>query len=190
MAAEQTLKTLCEAHGVEYVVAVPHNIYGPRQKYDDPFRNVASIMINRIMRGLAPIVYGDGEQIRCFSYISDCVEPLALMATADVSGEVINIGPDSGEVSINELVSLLKYLLCADVNPEYMPDRPCEVKHATCSSDKARELLGFEASVPLKDGMKKLIEDIAMRRPKAFSYHIPLEIVNERTPKTWLNQTM
>ena len=43
-----------------------HNIIGPRQKYDDPFRNVVSIMINRMLQGKAPIIYGDGEQTRCF----------------------------------------------------------------------------------------------------------------------------
>src|SRR5512139_2599916 len=66
VAAEDTLRCLANAHGIEYVIAVPHNIVGPRQKYDDPFRNVAAIMINCMLRGKQPIIYGDGEQKRCF----------------------------------------------------------------------------------------------------------------------------
>ncbi|MCI0552142.1 MAG: NAD-dependent epimerase/dehydratase family protein, partial [Anaerolineae bacterium] len=67
VAAELQVRELCETHGLEWVIAVPHNIIGPRQKYDDPYRNVASIMANRMLRGKAPIIYGDGKQMRCFS---------------------------------------------------------------------------------------------------------------------------
>ena len=66
--AEDTLKFLCEVHGMEYNIAAPHNIVGPNQKYDDPFRNVMSIFINRNLQNKPCIIYGDGEQIRCFSY--------------------------------------------------------------------------------------------------------------------------
>ena len=67
--------------GIEYVIAVPHNIIGPKQKYDDPYRNVASIMINRMLQGKQPIIYGDGGQKRCFSFVQDCVDPLIKMGT-------------------------------------------------------------------------------------------------------------
>ena len=73
VAAEQVLINLCELNKIEWVIAVPHNIIGPKQKYDDPFRNVVSIMINRMLQGKAPIIYGDGKQTRCFSYIDDCL---------------------------------------------------------------------------------------------------------------------
>ena len=62
VAAEELLINLCDLNNIEWVIAVPHNIIGPRQKYDDPFRNVVSIMINRMLQGKAPIIYGDGEQ--------------------------------------------------------------------------------------------------------------------------------
>ena len=103
-AGEDVLKNLCETHGVEYVIAVPHNIVGPRQKYDDPFRNVMSIMLNRMLQGKQPIIYGDGEQQRCFSYIDDCLYCLnALAFQEDVVGEVVNIGPDEESCTINHL---------------------------------------------------------------------------------------
>src|SRR5580693_9402902 len=80
LAAEMLVRNLAETHGVEWVVAVPHNIIGPRQKYDDPYRNVASIFINLMLQGRQPILYGDGLQKRCFSFISDVVAPLEQMA--------------------------------------------------------------------------------------------------------------
>ncbi len=57
LASEHMLRNLCEVHGVEFVIAVPHNIIGPRQKFDDPYRNVASIMINLMIQGRQPIIY-------------------------------------------------------------------------------------------------------------------------------------
>ena len=81
-AAEKTLECLANVHSIEYVTLVPHNIIGPRQKYDDPYRNVASIMINRCLQGLPPIIYGDGMQTRCFSFIQDV---LNCLMTASVS---------------------------------------------------------------------------------------------------------
>ena len=59
VAAEDILKNLCEVHNTEYVIAVPHNIIGPRQKYDDPYRNVVSIMINLMLQNRQPFIYGD-----------------------------------------------------------------------------------------------------------------------------------
>ena len=73
-AAELLVRNVCETHGLEYVIAVPHNIIGPKQKYDDAYRNVASIMINRMLQGKQPIIYGDGEQTRDFVYVDDVVE--------------------------------------------------------------------------------------------------------------------
>jgi len=112
VAAEQMLRNLCETHGVEYVIAVPHNIIGPRQKYDDPYRNVASIMMNLMMQGRQPTIYGDGEQKRCFSFVDDDIYCLKEMAyRPDVVGELINIGPDEEFVTINELANNIANLL-------------------------------------------------------------------------------
>jgi UDP-glucose 4-epimerase len=104
LAAEHLLRNLCDTHGLEYVIAVPHDIIGPRQKWDDPFRNVASIMVNLMLQGRQPIIYGTGKQQRCFSFIDDCLYCLKKMALRpNVVGEVINIGPDEETITINEL---------------------------------------------------------------------------------------
>ena len=184
--AEDTLKNLCQVHGVEYVIAVPHNIIGPRQKYDDPYRNVASIMINLMLQGRQPMIYGDGRQMRCFSFIDDCIFCLKEMAVRDnVIGETINIGPDEEFVEIIELADTIANLLQFNMNPVFMPDRPQEVKMASCSAEKARTMLGYKTTVSLKDGLQQMIEYIREHGAQPFKYHLDLEIINEKTPKTW-----
>jgi UDP-glucose 4-epimerase len=185
-AAELLVANVCDTHGIEYVIAVPHNIIGPKQKYDDAFRNVASIMINRMLQGKQPIIYGDGEQTRCFSFVQDCVEPLIRMGTlAEVRKEVINIGPDEETVTINELARILAELLGFDLDPIHVPTRPREVKNATCSADKARRLLGYESKVSLRDGLQSMIDWIRAHGTKPFSYHLPIEIDSPLVPATW-----
>lgn len=189
LAAERLLQCLVQVHGMELVIAVPHNIIGPRQKYDDPYRNVASIMINMMLQGRQPIIYGDGEQKRCFSFVQDDIACLEAIAFQDnVVGEIINIGPDEEFVSINYLAETLADILEFDLNPVYMPGRPQEVKLATCSADKARRLLGYHTEYTLRQGLEEMVDYIKKRGAKKFRYHLDLEIVNEMTPKTWKNK--
>ena len=183
---ELFLRNLGQVHGLDYVIAVPHNIIGPRQKYDDPYRNVASIMINRMLQGKQPIIYGDGEQKRCFSFIQDDIDILLLLAESPQAvGEIINIGPDQEFVSINTLAKILAELLNFSFDPIYIPGRPQEVKLANCSADKARRLFGYNPRVSLRAGLQAMIEYIRARGPKPFTYHIDLELVTGSTPKTW-----
>lgn len=184
--AELILRNLCDVHDTDYVIAVPHNIIGPRQKYDDPYRNVASIMINVMLQGRQPIIYGDGTQKRCFSYIDDCLSCLTEMAYRDnIIGEVINIGPDEESVTILELAEKIANLLRFNLDPVFFPVRPQDVKLATCSSDKARKLLDYKTSNNLEDSLRKMISYIKNRGPRPFKYHIDLEIFSGLTPKTW-----
>ena len=185
-AGEDVLRNLCETHGVEYVIAVPHNIVGPRQKYDDPFRNVMSIMLNRMLQGKQPIIYGDGEQKRCFSDIDDCIFCLdKLMMDKKIINQTVNIGPDEEFITINQLFELLSNKLKFNQKPEYYEDRPNEVKHAVCSADKARSILGYETKVSLSESLDKVIDFIKIKGPKKFEYNYELEILNEKTPKSW-----
>lgn len=186
LTAEHILRNLCETHGVEYVIAVPHNIIGPRQKFDDPFRNVASIMINMMLQGRQPIIYGTGLQKRCFSFIDDCLYCLKEMAFRNnVVGEVINIGPDEEVVTIIDLAERIANQLRFNLNPQFLPGRPNEVAHAVCSSEKARKMLGYRTTVDLDSGLSEMANHIRVRGPRPFKYHIDLEIVNHLTPKTW-----
>lgn len=188
-AAENLLKCLSEVHGMELVIAVPHNIIGPRQKYDDPYRNVASIMINMMLQGRQPIIYGDGNQKRCFSFIHDDISCLKKIAFQDnCVNEVINIGPDEEFITINELASTIADILKFELKPVYVPDRPQEVKLATCSANKARKLLGYHTEYSLRNGLEEMVDYIRDTGTKKFRYHLDIEIINEKTPVTWKNK--
>ena len=186
LASENLVRNLCDIHGMDWVILVPHNIIGPRQKYDDPFRNVASIMTNRLLQNQPPIIYGDGTQERCFSFIDDVVEPLFVACSSQKAvGQVINIGPDEEAITINELAEHLQRIIGTSFEPIYTGGRPQEVKVALCSSDKARKLLGYQTSTNLENGLTQLVKWIRDRGPKAFEYHLPIEIRNDRLPDTW-----
>ena len=188
-ASEETLKVLSSVHGFDFVNLVPHNIIGPKQKYDDPYRNVVSIMINRMLQGKPPIIYGDGSQTRCFSYIDDCLSCLIPMIDQkNLNKEIINIGPDEEFVTINKIAELCSNITGVNLNPIYKKDRPKEVKHATCSADKARKLLNYNTKVNLRDGIQKTFEYIKKRGVRPFDYNINIEINNELTPSTWKNK--
>src|SRR5688572_16827827 len=190
-AGELLVRNVSETHGMEHVIAVPHNIIGPRQKYDDPYRNVASIMINRMLQGKQPVIYGDGGQKRCFSFIQDCVNPLIKMGTLPAAaGETINIGPDEEYVSILELANIIAELLDFSLDPIMVPDRPREVRYATCSADKARRLLDYRTSVPLRDGLQSIIDWITAHGTKPFAYHLPIEIESPLVPATWTSRLL
>tara|TARA_B100000767_G_scaffold39965_1_gene33554 strand:+ start:1618 stop:2631 length:1014 start_codon:yes stop_codon:yes gene_type:complete len=189
VAAEKVLINLCELNNVEYVIAVPHNIIGPRQKYDDPFRNVISIVLNRMLQGNAPIIYGDGEQKRCFSYIDDCLQCLIpMLDQKNLNKEIINIGPDEEFISINKVVEICSNLTGFNSKPIFKKDRPREVRHALCSADKARKLLNYKTNTSLNEGIHQTLEYIKKRGVRPFDYNIELEIVNDLTPETWKNK--
>jgi len=185
-AAELLIKNLSDVHGLDLVIAVTHNIVGPRQKYDDPYRNFASIMINLMLQGRQPVVYGDGSQIRCFSDIRDDVDCLLKFAIDKKAvGEIFNIGPDENPVTILELAQTIAKLLNFELNPIFMPGRPQEVKYATCSANKIRRYYDYSTKVTLEESILSMIKYIDNRGPSKFSYHLPLEIISDLTPKTW-----
>jgi UDP-glucose 4-epimerase len=185
VAAESLLFNMGETHGFEVVNLVPHNIVGPRQKYDDPFRNVVSIMANRMLQGNPPIIYGDGEQTRCYSDIRDVVSCFDAAILTDVAvGKTVNIGPDEEIVSINDLAFIMRTLCEFDGDPIYFPDRPREVKHASCSSALARRLFHYETKHSLIMTCQSIVDYIKTRGVKPFQYHLPIEI-EKGAPRTW-----
>jgi UDP-glucose 4-epimerase len=188
-AAELILKNLSEVHGMDLVIAIPHNIIGPRQKYDDPYRNVASIMINLMLQNRQPVIYGDGMQVRCFSDIDDDLAILSKFAFDEkASGEIFNIGPDEESVTIIKLAEIIAEKLNFNLDPIFMAGRPQEVKYATCSADKIRDYFNYKTSVSLGESIEKMIGYIQDRGVKPFHYHLPIEINNDLVPLTWKNR--
>ena len=146
-------------------------------------------MLNRMLQGKAPIIYGDGKQKRCFSYIDDCLScMIPMLDQKNLNKQIINIGPDEEFVTINKVAEICTNLTGVNLKPIYKKDRPREVKHALCSSDKARKFLDYKTKTGLDEGIKKTFEYIKKRGVREFDYNIELEIKNELTPETWKNK--
>jgi UDP-glucose 4-epimerase len=187
LGAEKVLEILAEVHGFEFVTLVPHNIIGTHQKYDDPFRNVAAIMINMMLRGKQPIIYGDGQQKRCFTDVRDILPCFRQAIDSPLAkGQTINIGPDEEFVTILELAEIIAGLLnFKNLDPVFVDPRPQEVKYAICSAAKSRKIFGYKTNYLLKETLRDMAAWIEKRGTRRFRYHLDLEILNEKTPKTW-----
>jgi UDP-glucose 4-epimerase len=187
LGAEKVLAILAEVHGFEFVNLVPHNIIGIGQKYDDPFRNVASIMINRMLQGKQPIIYGDGQQKRCFTDVRDILPCFSqALTSADAVGQTINIGPDEEFITIVQLAQVIAEVLeFKNLDPIFVDPRPQEVRLATCSAAKSRKLFGYKTQYSLKETLHTMAEWILKRGTRRFRYHLDVEIINDKTPKTW-----
>jgi len=191
VASEALVRSLCAVHGLEWTIAVPHNIYGPGQKYDDPYRNVAAIFANTMLLGQQPFIYGDGGQRRSFSFVDDVAEPLARMGEeAAAISQIVNLGPDDEFVTVLELARLVADAVGFELRPRFVPSRPLEVRDASCSADRARRLLGYAPKVPLRQGIGELVAWIRRRGPSPFLYHLPVEIVSDQTPATWRDRLL
>ena len=189
VASENILKLLADLNGMEWNIAVPHNIVGPNQKYDDPFRNVLSIFINRNLQNKPALIYGDGKQKRCFSYIDDtiyCLEKMAL--DKNINKEIINIGPDEEDVTISELAEMVANEIGFNGKPLHLSSRPKEVRFATCSANKSRKLLNYKTKTSLKEAIKKTTEFIKKSGTRPFKYYLPVEIINDKTPEAWVKK--
>jgi len=190
--AENMLNFLSSIYPIKVFHVVPHNVLGPGQVYTDPYRNVAAIFANRLLRGKSIYIYGDGEQKRSFSHVDACVEAfykLINMQDMFYNGEIFNIGPEGNEISIKELAYLVAHHAKIYPTIEFMKDRPQEVKMAWCSSKKAIEVLNYNPNIKNNNQIiKELVEWVIQRGPTDFKYTHTLEIINENTPKTWVHK--
>tara|TARA_B100001123_G_C15017459_1_gene910111 strand:+ start:62 stop:403 length:342 start_codon:yes stop_codon:yes gene_type:complete len=103
----------------------------------------------------------------------------------NLNKQIINIGPDEEFVTINKIFEICSNITGSNFNPIYKKDRPREVKHATCSANKARKLLNYKTTTDLISGVERTFKYIKKRGSKPFDYHIDIEIKNHLTPETW-----
>jgi UDP-glucose 4-epimerase len=187
--AEEHLEMLSNIHGLNYITVVPHNVIGVGQRYYDPFRNVMGIMISRCLQGKPLVIYGDGEQQRSFSNVSDCIKAVyqIMITDRDICGQVYNIGPDDNEISIKQLAYKVGHHCEKYPSLEHYPDRPQEVKNAFCSSDKIRKDFNYNAAVKLDTTIIDMVSWIKPRL-REFEYHLELEFITDKTPKTWTDK--
>ena len=146
-------------------------------------------MTNLILQNRQPIIYGDGSQKRCFSDIVDCIYCLdKLISDKNIVSETVNIGPDEELITINEIFEKISNQIKYNKGAIYHPERPNEVKYASCSSEKARKLLNYKTTVNLDQSIEKVINFIKKNGVKKVEYNYKLEIKNDKTPVTWKNK--
>jgi UDP-glucose 4-epimerase len=167
LAAEGYCRAFHEVYGLETVALRYFNVFGPRQ---DPLSQYAAVIPRFILAFLAderPVVYGDGEQSRDFTYIDNAVEANLLAASADgVAGETFNIA--CGEhISLNALLGKLRELTGKAIEAAYEPPRPGDVRHSQAEISSARERLGYSPSVDVMDGLARTLEWYADRERSA-----------------------
>lgn len=185
-AGENLLASMAQVHNFEYVIIIPHNIFGPQQVYNDPYRNAVSTIANQMLNDKNPLIYGDGEQTRAFTPIQDII-PLfpKLLFGEKAKNQFINIGPDEEAVSLNSLVKKLNKILGKNLKPLYKPLRQQEVKTAICCAKKSRELLGYKQTISLEKALQEHVAWIQKQGPSHFTYHQNPEINKDYFPISW-----
>jgi nucleoside-diphosphate-sugar epimerase len=119
---------------------------------------VISLFSTALLEGRQPIIYGDGEQTRDFTYVANVVDGVLRACDApNATGEVINVAT-GGRISLNELLRMMNRIIGSNVQAVYMDVRAGDVKDSQADITKARTLLGYTSTVSLEDGLRHTLE--------------------------------
>ena len=142
-------------YGLEAVCLRYFNVFGPRQNPSSMYSGVISRFIDALMKDETPVIYGDGEQSRDFTYIANVVDAnIKAAQTSQGIGEVMNAA-NGDRISLNELFEVLKKITGKpDVSAEYKDERTGDVKHSQADNTRAVEWLGYEKLVGLEEGLR------------------------------------
>jgi UDP-glucose 4-epimerase len=155
MIAEVYCRQFNELYGLETISLRYFTVYGPRQRPDMAIR----IFTDRVLRNQKPQIFGDGEQTRDFTFISDVVP--AINASIDCgNAEGISLNICSGRrLTVNRLVSnILQICDREDIEPEYLPEQPGDVEHTWGDNSLARRILDWEPKVDIEEGLQRFVE--------------------------------
>lgn len=151
-------KVFYKVYGLETVSLRYFNVFGPKQDPNSQYAAVIPKFITKMLKGESPVIFGDGEQTRDFTYVDNVVKAniLAALSKNVGHGEVINIA--CGErISLNQLVDKINKILGTDIKPLYDKPRLGDIRHSLASIEKAKKLLGYKVSVKFEEGLKKTI---------------------------------
>jgi GDP-L-fucose synthase len=145
-------------YGMDVRIARPYNAYGPRDNFDPATSHVIPALIRRVLTGENPlVVWGDGTATRSFLYVSDFARGLTAVAERSPQVEAINVGSDE-ETSVRTLAELIVELSGRQVEIVFDTAKPGGQPRRTCDTSLAKRLLGFEAEVPLREGVRRTME--------------------------------
>jgi nucleoside-diphosphate-sugar epimerase len=156
---EYYCQVFTQVYGLETVSLRYFNVFGPRQDPSSEYSGVISRFIDALLSGERPVIYGDGEQSRDFTYIANVVEANLAAAEAPLAaGKVINVA--SGvRVTLNHLLDVLKHLSSrSDAQPKYLEGRRGDVRHSLADISEAKRILKYEPRVGLDEGLRLTID--------------------------------
>ncbi len=156
-AIEMELEVTREMFGLPYIIFRPHNVYGEYQNTGDKYRNVIGIFMNQLMQGLPMTIFGDGEQSRAFSYVSDVTNVIAKsISVPEAYNQIFNVGGDK-VYSVNKLAEAVAHAMGREVNIRHIDARH-EVKHAFSDHTKVNNIFKVNTYIPLDEGLKKMAD--------------------------------
>lgn len=144
-------------YGFEAVTTRYFNVFGPRQDPTSPYSGVISLFIKALADGTRPVIYGDGEQTRDFTYVANVVDGvMRATETPGVGGQVFNVATSS-RISLNELLATLKKIFNSNVEPVYKEARPGDVRDSQADISKATKMLGYKPTVGFEQGLRETV---------------------------------
>jgi UDP-glucose 4-epimerase len=157
LAVEHYCLAFYNCYGLQSVALRYFNVFGPRQDPNSTYAAVIPAFVSNMVRGKRPVIFGDGEQSRDFCYIENVVNANLLGAEArETRADVMNIA--CGErISLNEIMKLLNRSLGTNIEPEYRPMRPGDVKHSLADLAVAKRVIGYEPRVMFAEGLQRAI---------------------------------
>src|SRR5207249_1902665 len=145
-------------YGFETVVTRYFNVFGPRQDPGSPYSGVISLFSTALIEGRQPVIYGDGEQTRDFTYVANVVDGVLRACTAPTAaGEVINVACGT-RISLNELLRVMNRVVGTNLQAIFEDERAGDVKDSQADISKARALLGYTPSVSLEEGLRHTLD--------------------------------
>lgn len=184
LAVEQELKASHAMFGLDYVIFRPHNVYGERQNIGDKYRNVVGIFMNQILQGCPMTVFGDGTQMRAFSYIGDIAPIMAdAISTQAARNRIFNIGADQ-PYSVNQLAEAVAHAMDVEPHIRHLPARQ-EVQLAFSSHEKIRRVFGPQPQSDLETGLGRMATWVRQNGARTSQKFKGIE-VTKNFPKAWL----
>ena len=167
LVAELYCQMFTRLYGFETVTIRYFNVFGPRQDPGSPYSGVISLFSTALLGRRRPIIYGDGEQTRDFTYVENVVDGvLRASEAANAAGEVINVATGR-RISLNELLRTMNRVVGTHMEALYREPRAGDVRDSQADITKARALLGYTPSVLLEEGLKKTLEWCRTESPSA-----------------------
>ena len=158
-------------YGLETVCLRYFNIFGPRQDPDSPYSGVLSRFATAFLEEQQPVVFGDGEQTRDFTFVANAVEANLLACEAPgTSGKVFNVGTGT-RVSLNQTLELLRGISGKRLEAKYEARRDGDIRDSLADISRTRESLGYEPAVRFEEGLKKTFEWYRLHHAKSTASH-------------------